>query len=317
MSFSGETKNSLCAIRVKKHCCRCSLLYGMLLLSNTYRGDLIRMSTENERTSQTVMRLLEELYFIEGELKITERHTRAGEPYSSYTVTVRDPADLQTLFMAYGRPQEEKELREQPEELRLFHALNETVFLCPECARHFARGVFLSAGSISDPKSGYHLDITTGRPSLSEALKRHFEEQGLSPRETFRKQSSLLYFKERESIEDFLTYVGAPQAALSVMDVSIYREIRNQENRHSNCDAANISKMTGTAARYRKAIASLRASGRFDSLPEVLQETARLREELPEASLQELADAHTPPITKSGVNHRLAKILASAEGEGI
>lgn len=94
-----------------------------------------------------------------------------------------------------------------------------------------------------------------------------------------------------------------------MMDVSIYREIRNQENRRSNCDTANISKTVDSSAKQLRAIRRLKESGRFRTMDGELQKTALLREQYPEDSLQELADAHTPPITKSGVNHRLKKIV--------
>ena len=299
MSFSGETKNMLCAVRVKKRCCREAMLYGMLLFSAAYRSGGVRTVTENERTSQTLLRLLAE-QSVKAALTLSEKKTKAGEPYSSYRITVTAKEDLERLSERFGQPEEADFGR---------------VLVCPECGRHFVRGAFLSAGSISDPKSGFHLDMTTRTEALGQAFADFLTGEGLSPKRSVRKKQQVIYFKGSEAIGDFLTYIGAPRAALSVIDMSIYREIRNQENRHSNCDTANISRSTDSAARCRRAIRRLREDGRFERLEEELKITAALREQYPEYSLQELAAAHTPPITKSGVHHRIARLMALAEAE--
>ena len=139
------------------------------------------------------------------------------------------------------------------------------------------------------------------------------ESAGFSPKYTERKTSFVVYIKESENIEDFLTSIGASQAAISIMNAKIYKDIRNNQNRRSNCDAANINKMTGKAQECIRAIRMLEDSGVFSLLSEDLKTTAALRKENPEASLAELAELHCPPITKSGVNHRLRKICERAE----
>ena len=297
LSFSAETKNSLCAIRVKKRCCRTALLHGILLFSGAYKATGIRTVTENERTSQTLIRLYEDLG-IKAELSLQEKKTSDGEPYSSYKITVTDGESLRGIFSRFGEPGSNG---------------IPASFACPECARHLARGIFLSAGSIADPKSGFHLDITSGNAALCDAVSDFLIGEGLHPKRSNRRKQEIVYFKGSESIGDFLTYIGAPKAALSVIDASIYREIRNQENRHSNCDTANISRTTGSASKVRRAVKRLRETGLFEQLDDDLKMTATLREENPTVSLQELAELHTPPISKSGVHHRIRKLLALAE----
>ena len=58
----------------------------------------------------------------------------------------------------------------------------------------------------------------------------------------------------------------------------------------------------------------MKASGELSKMPEELQITAMLRLEHFDATLSELAALHDPPITKSGVNHRLKKIVGGAAG---
>jgi DNA-binding protein WhiA len=125
---------------------------------------------------------------------------------------------------------------------------------------------------------------------------------------TERKGCGVLYFKQSESIETFLTTIGCPIGAMAVMEAKINKNWRNIANRKTNCDSANLDKTVAAAGEQIGAIETLRREGVFDSLPEKLRQTAVLREEYPEVNLQELAELHLPPLTKSAVNHRLRKL---------
>lgn len=310
MSFAGDTKNSLCSAmygragkgqkgQSRSKCCLRSMLYGMLLFSTQSPPRPLRMITENEAAAKQLLTLLSHCLGVRGTLTVRERQT-GGEESSrprSYKVTAEGEEAARTLAAFCGGEQGSEE------------RISKAYFVCPDCLRSFARGAFLAAGTVADPKISYHLDITAADPALAQEFCLLLSGAGIPAKHTHRKKSNIIYFKESEAIEDFLTFIGAQQAALSMMDVSIYREIRNQENRRSNCDTANISKTVDSSAKQLRAIRRLKESGRFRTMDGELQKTALLREQYPEDSLQELADAHTPPITKSGVNHRLKKIV--------
>lgn len=119
----------------------------------------------------------------------------------------------------------------------------------------------------------------------------------------------LLYLKSSGEIEDFLALTGATRAAFDLMNAKIVREVRGNANRQMNCDMANISKSLAAAQQYTDAILEIFHRGYEIRLPEELRETARLRLENPQASMAELGHLHSPPISKSGVKHRLDKIL--------
>ena len=53
--------------------------------------------------------------------------------------------------------------------------------------------------------------------------------------------------------------------------------------------------------------------GKLDALPEALRTSAMIRYRNPDATLDELVAIHEPPISKSGLNHRLAKLIEAAE----
>ena len=115
-------------------------------------------------------------------------------------------------------------------------------------------------------------------------------------------------------LEDFLTFIGAPAAALRIMSTKVEKGIRNSVNRRLNCDSANLDKAVEAAQSQGAAIRKLEAAGRLEELPDKLRKTAALRLEHPELSLSELAETFDPPVTKSCLNHRLRKLVELAEG---
>ena len=139
------------------------------------------------------------------------------------------------------------------------------------------------------------------------------EEMFFIPRTVQRGGDFLLYFKQSEHIEDFLTKIGAPASAMDIMTAKVDKEIRNGANRAMNCDMANVNKTLDAAQEQVSAIEALRRSARWDKLPEKLRQTAALRLEFPELSLIQLAERCDPPVTKSCINHRMRKLMEEAK----
>ncbi len=138
---------------------------------------------------------------------------------------------------------------------------------------------------------------------------------GFEFRKTVRRERFVMYIKESSVIEDFLVYMGAQNAAFDVMNSKIVHEFRNSVNRQVNCDTANIEKQLASVKKYTDAIKLLEENGKLDTLPDELKETARVRMENEQLSLADLGALLTPPVTKSGVRHRLDKILYYAQSE--
>ena len=135
---------------------------------------------------------------------------------------------------------------------------------------------------------------------------------GFTPKSSLRNGSSILYFKQSEAIEDFLAWLGAPVASMGIMEAKIEKDMKNKINRIVNCDNANTSKVVEAAQAQIAAIRTLRGRGKLEELPEKLRQTAELREDNPEANLNELAAMFDPPLTKSALNHRLRKLCELA-----
>lgn len=174
-------------------------------------------------------------------------------------------------------------------------------------------GAFLAGGSVTDPEKRYHLELDTGHAQASREVAALLTEMGFLPHSVRRGGSSVIYFKQSEHIEDLLTTIGAPAAAMDIMTAKVDKEIRNGANRAMNCDMANVNKTIDAALEQKNAIQRLQENGRLERLPEKLRQTALLRLQYPEMSLSQLAEKCDPPVTKSCMNHRMRKLLEEAK----
>ncbi len=191
------------------------------------------------------------------------------------------------------------------------------VFTCPHCAKHFIRGLLISCGSVTDPAKGYHMEFRLSNAEKVPFLAEFFEQQGWRAGCRPLKGGGIgIYFKNSNVIEEILSLTASNRALFDLMNAKIERTIRNEENRGANCDASNIKRIVGAAAKSCEAAEYLEKSGRLADLPAELRETAALRLANPDCSLVQLAHLHNPPITKSGLNHRLQKIIAAANEQG-
>ena len=188
---------------------------------------------------------------------------------------------------------------------------------CPACVSHFVRALFCRRGSVTNPEKRYHLELAMGSNTECEALASLLESQGIFGKTVVRKNQTIFYLKDGEAIADFLAYIGANTAAFDFMNSRINREFRNTVNRQVNCDTANIEKVLLASRKQISVIRYMKEHGIIGTLPESLKETAELRLMHEQMSLKELGEAHSPPIGKSGVSHRLAKIMDAAKALGI
>lgn len=176
------------------------------------------------------------------------------------------------------------------------------------CKRAYIRGAFLAAGSISDPNKSYHFEIVCRTQEQGEQLQQVMMDFGVDAKIVERKKHYVVYLKEGAQIVDMLNVMGAYVALMNLENVRILKEMRNSVNRKVNCETANISKTVNAAVRQVEDIQLIVEKQGMSSLPENLQEIARVRMENPDMPLKELGALLTPPIGKSGVNHRLRRI---------
>ena len=136
---------------------------------------------------------------------------------------------------------------------------------------------------------------------------------GLDAKIVPRKKTFVVYLKEGSQIVDILNVMEAHISLMELENVRILKEMRNSVNRKVNCETANINKTVSAAVKQVEDITYLRDTVGFENLPENLVEAANARLANPEASLKELGEALTPPVGKSGINHRLRRLSEMAD----
>ena len=287
MSFSSNVKQELCRLPINRKLEAAAELYGILLYCNAFTADLVRITTESRDLAERLPRLMKKVFGFSFDqepeesagklLFVMESQEKIHKMFAQFGLSAARDV---TLHVNYGMLEEDEE--------RLA----------------FLRGAFLSGGSVTDPAKRYHLELTTSHYKV---------DAGFSPKETTRGGNSILYFKQSDMIEDFLTAIGAPVCAMGVMEAKVEKDLRNGINRRVNCETANLTKVVDASIEQVAAIRKLQKQGRLKELPPKLRETAKLRLDNPEATLQELAAMQDPPVSKSAMNHRMRKLVALAD----
>ncbi len=184
---------------------------------------------------------------------------------------------------------------------------------CSECLIAFLRGVMIASASLTDPARQYHFEILLKHPERTAELSDLLSELFGRPLTVQRRSGTGLVYKNSSVIEDLLSTSGAMQSYYEFVNKKIERDLRNNANRATNCETRNIARAVAASKRQIDAIDALEAAGELDALPAELRETADLRRLYPDMPLSELGERHCPPISKSGINHRIAKLIEAAD----
>ena len=214
-----------------------------------------------------------------------------------------------------GKQQVTKIYITEPESLHTLYNLFGNNIKCEKCMVNFLTGAFVSDGILVNPEKGYHLEFTYKDEFLAKNLLNTLIFSGFDFKLSKRKASYAVYTKNSQTIEEFLVTVGAQTSCLELMGDKMIKDIRNHQNRLTNCDAANIAKTVKAGQKYIKAIQKLIETELLYDLPEDIQELAQLKLENPELSLDALGKMCSEPMTKSSVNRRLQKLCAVAQIE--
>ena len=296
-SFAYKVKSELCRPHVQRSCCARAEAYGVLLYCNTFNTQEIRIITENPDFAARLPRLFKRAF----DLRFDRVPEESGS-HGKLVFQISDPEKLDLIVNQLGY-----DLRQN-----LVLHVNFGILEDDCCRTAFLRGAFLAGGSVTDPEKRYHLELTTSHAQASREMSALLVEMGFTPRNVMRGGNSVTYFKQCEHIEDLLTTIGAPAAAVEMMTTKLEKELVNNANRAMNCDMANVNKTLDAAMEQCEAIEILQDAGRLEFLPKQIKETALLRLQHPELSLAQLAERCTPPVTKSCINHRMRKLMEIA-----
>lgn len=295
MNYSESVKHGILAGEPKKVCCSRALCCGLFTGAEVGDGDTVRFRTEQEEVAALASRLVRIRFGKEAELLVGAR-----PGHKVYTVEVPSKP-LAKAVMALEGP-----LPADPAAERALLS-----WKCPECRAAFLRGLFLGCGSVSDPQSAFHLEFRVP-PARADLISAILSEGSEPPRRVARRSLVGLYYKKSTVIGEFFSGIGENQIYFVFADKQIEREIRASENRMTNCEMRNIEKTVTACLTQIAAVKKLFLTGEIERLPQELRETAVLRLEYDEDSLAQLAKRHVPPITKSGLNNRLRRIIEAA-----
>ncbi|MBE5783691.1 MAG: DNA-binding protein WhiA [Clostridiales bacterium] len=303
MSFSSQVKEELLRIQPEKHCCMLSELSAITQSCASLRlagGGRVKVVYEVESAplAKRIFLLLKKRMEITPVLEFTRYKRLGGRRVSILTV---QEADSRRLLIAL------RMLRES-EQGAVYRGVPRAAMTRRCCRAAFVRAAFLGAGAILSPEKGYHVEFVSSG-NRTETLMRILEKSGIQSGLVKRRGDDVVYLKKGDDVVSCLALMGAHQAMMEMENIRIRRESRNQANRARNCDEANLKKQLSAGARQAQAITAYSLQCSLGALPQNLQEIGRLRMLHPEASLEELGQMLNKPVGKSGVNHRLRKLM--------
>ena len=303
MSYTSDIRDELIAIPIKPLCCCRAYLYGMLYCAEvdgeTVTATFPVVKEAARQPHEQAVSLIHTLFSREAtvthETRGAHRYARVSFDYKAAAKNLRSLIEL---------PEEEADCES------LGHTLG---FKCEHCSAHFLRGAFIACATVNDPFKSYHLELKPPEDGRAVPLSILLAESGIELGWTVRGGRASLVSKNCSTILEFLGHIGATSSYFVYINTQIERSIRNNENRATNCVTSNIKRAVNTGTKHLTAIQYLEDHDLISSLPEDLQFTARLRLNNSDITLSELADLHFPPVSKSGIYHRLEKILAFYE----
>lgn len=305
MSFSKDVKEELSKNTAPaRHCQIAEItaiisICGRVVISarNKYS---VKIHTENIAVARKYFTLLQKAFKIDGEVSIRQNaHLKNSR---MYIVTVNDHVSAVRILQATRLMDENQEICEN------MSIVNNVIIMQDCCKRAFIRGAFLAAGSISAPEKSYHLEIVCENEKKAVQLSEIIKTFQIDAKIVKRKKHFVVYIKEGAGIVDLLNVMQAHNSLMNLENVRILKEMRNSVNRKVNCETANLTKTVNAAVRQVEDIRYIENNMGLAALPDVLEEVARVRLKNPDVSLKELGTMMSPPLGKSGVNHRLKRI---------
>ena len=317
MSYSLKVKSELMEISYESSCCMLSELSAIVhtagSLNISREGLYAEINTENETLIKRISQMFQKLFGIRAEIiseekKVLKKHTL----YTLYSPKNSSEQILNELGIISFDENHNRQIN---------RGIDSNLILQDCCCAAYLRGAFLSCGNITVPLSGdnkkisigYHLEFVLSCCEMAEGIEALLNRFNIISKQTTRKDNYIVYIKESEGICDFLALLKASKAVLELQNIKVEREVKNNTNRQTNCIVANIDKTVDAAIKQIEAINAIEKSGGLDMLPPKLRKVAKLRQEYPDVSLETIADLTGENLTKSGINHRMRKIIKIAQ----
>ena len=299
MSYTTSIKNEI-AFLEKFKSETIAELSGFIRNNGYIDDNKLFLTTENKKIMENIVSTIKKIYEIKVEVE-TKRNLNFSKN-DLYLIIINERIDF--ILKDLGFYNNDLEYLDTPPEYIV--GANEEI-------RSYLRGVFLSQGSINDPKtSRYHMEILISKPKEAVFVQKLLNIFDLNAKILNRDKGYMIYIKEAEKISDFIKIIGATKAVLYFEDIRIYHDKKNRTNRLNNCEQANIDKVVNAAIVQLKNIKELEDNLALELLDDKTKEALYYRKKYPEASLKELSEIISVEtgnkITKSGLNHRFRKI---------
>ena len=286
MSFSKKVKKELEAVTDEaSQDCKRAQLAAMTACTGETDGDILKISSDNDMVIDIMAKLIRELYNIE--TVNTSPILISGNEHAVIREGLKTDSDIRDIPVM--------------------------LFKSTCCKKAFLRGAFLCNGSVNTPEGAYHFEISYPSKKFAGIIKDILFSFEIDSKLIERKSHYVVYLKDSSEIADVLNILGAPLSQMEFYNAMILKSVRNDINRKVNCETANLNKTVAAAMKQISDIEIIRDTAGLDTLPASLLETALLRLENPDASLNDLGLLHNPPIGRSGVNHRLKSISKLAD----
>lgn len=311
MSFSHDAKDELCRQKLKKDCCRRAEIAAFLHTIGTIRiksgrNINLKFHVENAAVARRIYELIKSRYNIMPEIAICRNeHFQKSH---GYNLLVTDSASATYILKDTGILYDNAD-----SDVLLNYKIDKDIVKNRCCQRAYLRAAFLGVGSITNPEKDYHLELVASNELYAQSLVDLMRRFNIDAKYIERKNNYVVYLKGSEQIIHFLNVINAINSLLEIENVKVYKNMRNNINRIVNCETANLTKTIDAAWRQTNDIQYIRDTVGLDVLPIQLRQLAQLRLDYSDASLKELGEMLDPPLSKSGVNHRLRKIERIAE----
>ena len=296
MSFASRAREEMAQRSLQKDCCVRAAAYGLACFAKYFDAKGLVIQTEQPHTVQMAQQLFARCG-VQGEILQKQRPSGV-----LYEFNIRTPEQVRRMHELFGTTGSETSLQIDPGLIR-----------CQTCVSAYIGAAFLCSGTMTDPQKEYNLEFLTARTNLAKDFEALLAEHEFAPHRTRRNGVNLIYVKTGANVQRLLSFMGAVNAAEQMGTLKAFKQVRNQTNRQTNCDTANLGKIARANAQTLKAIRFLEQQHALETMPEVLQQAAEMRMKYPDLSLAALCACFDPAVSKSGLSHRMKKLEAAAD----
>lgn len=307
MSFSREVKQEIIQIKVKDNQCQLAELAALIRMNGsiqlTNKGLAIKVKFTLGDLARKVYSLIKDDFNLD--IEIVVKRKRHFSNYQTIYQLVILPQIGVKIFL--------KELGLLNKKNHLSFKIKKDFLRKKDYQKAYLRGAFLGGGSVNSPYKGYHLEFRCEHEGFAQDLIKLLKIFDLKGQLNQHQGKYVVYFKSFEQIITILNIIGAYQSLLKMENIYVLKDLKNDVNRKLNFETANLDKTVQAAISQLEDIAIIEEKKGLNYLDKRLKELAILRKKYDYLSLKELGQLLNPPLSKSGVNHRLRRIKKIAD----